>query len=309
MKITKLEDCPGWQVMNEGGLDKRAQNRDYFFGLSPSGCNDMASCSMKYKFSRIDKLPSKQSLPLVYGNAMHDGYEILMNQIMAGGKMDVGAVPETPIEDGYRTKKYRPFKEVWYSNEGSEWTDGKATKWLLDKEYNRLMTSFHGFKDKWEGIIHPVFTEPLLILPVPGGEDMDLHLVGYIDLGCIIDNDFHVMDYKSARELPKINDITGEYKVDAGYRQQLAAYAAAVWNWKLPNGEQKCGLLYTGKDDDPEHIRVDVTVNQLEVDAYARKLINYAKIIKQDLFTINRSYTLCSKKFCSFWDDCHEQFG
>lgn len=148
-----------------------------------------------------------------------------------------------------------------------------------------------------------------MLLPVPGGEDEGLHVIGFIDLGAIYNGEFYIVDYKSASRLPTKDKNTGEYKIDASYRQQLALYAGMVWNWELPEDGQKVALLYTSKEDEPKQIWVEFEISQFEVDAVAYKFSRIGKIIKQNLFMINRGAQWCSKRFCSYWDICHDEFG
>jgi hypothetical protein len=277
--------------------------------LSPSGCNDMAMCSMKFKFLRVEKLPSKQAMPLIQGNAMHDGYEFMMEKKAAGESFEIDDIFKSKIFIDKEKTISKTFDEAWFAHEGANWADMVPTKEKLVEVKEVLTKSFEGFQRNWYDKLDPVFTEPLMVSPVPGGEKHNLHALGFIDLGAIMDKEFYLIDHKSTSNMPKPDKLTGEYPVNADYRQQLAAYSAMVWNWKLPDGIQQCGLLYTSKSKNPEHIFVPVEITQREVDSLAKKMCNYAEIIKNDLFTYNRSHRLCSAKFCSFYGECHDRFG
>jgi hypothetical protein len=307
LKFLGIEDFPGYGEMNRLGLNEPGRNGK--FALSASGCNDLDSCSMKFKYLRIDKLPSKQAMPLVYGNALHDCFEEMMNQKKRGEPYSLEGVLKSQVNIQYGKPETDELEKVWFSHEGEDWSDMVPTREVLEAGLARLKASCEVFRTQWMPNLEPVFMEPQMLMPVPGGEDEDLHAIGYIDLGAMYNGEFYIVDYKSAAKLPTKDKVTGEYKIDAAYRQQLVLYAGMIWNWVLPEDGQKVALLYTSKEDQPRQIWVEFEISQFEVDAVAYKFSRLGKIIKQNLFMINRGAQWCSKRFCSFWDVCHDEFG
>ena len=293
--------------MVDEDLIAKSKSKDFFY-ISPSTANTIAACSMQYYFGKVLKLPTKEALPLTYGNLLHDLLESICGQIKNKEKISIEKAWESDAEAGYKTGVYKPLHAIWDSYEGADWSDIEPTKQVLAVEKERLTKSCETFIKGLALEIQPVFMEPLMVSPVPGS-NRKLHLLGYIDLGAIYKDEFWVIDHKSAKTMPKIHKASGLYMVKPEYKQQLTAYCAALWDWKLPKGGQKCMLAYMSKAKAPEQIRVEVVITQKDVDALAKKLVCYEEIIHQNLFTINRGYTLCSEKFCSFWEACHERFG
>lgn len=306
--ITVIEDLPGWQAMTKGGFDKQANEKraaDDLY-LSPSGCNSLSACSMKYRYDKIMMLPRVDSLATLYGSMLHNILEYTLSTKAAGDKPSMADFWESGIEPAPR-KPLVKAEDFWLSLVTRPVSGAKLTMEVLDIEKRRLEATFDMFMDTWYDKITPIFSETQFTLPVPNGTN--LYSNGIVDLGCIYEDEFIILDFKSARELPKYNQATCSYDLSEEYKQQLATYQGMAWNWKIPESSMRSALLFFNKNDVPESVLATHHVTQRQIDALLEKLRKLSEVIRRELFIPNRSYMLCKRDWCPYWEACHAEFG
>ena len=116
---------------------------------------------------------------------------------------------------------------------------------------------------------------------------------GYVDL---LDVQGRVIDLKSAARKP--GDISNDY------RFQIATYAQLI-----PGGAGKARLDTLTKTKKPELVQQEFTVEPSDVEQTQKLYPAVQQAIRAGLFLPNRSSNLCSRKYCSFWRRCEDEFG
>lgn len=254
--------------------------------LSPSSANTYTSCSAKYLFSRILKLPDPPTGALTLGSAVHAAIGENFRQKVET-KKDLAPMGVQAI-----------YNEAWdllVSGEGparhgkpalpTEFRDDETPAEL--KELGKVLTLKY-LNEACPGI------EPAAVeLPV-SGRIGGVMVRGYIDL---LEVNGRVRDLKTAARKPT--------EIGANNRFQVATYAQIC---EYSNGEGAVDTLVKTKT--PQLIQLEpFRIGEPDVAETQAMYPLVQKSIRAGVFLPNRQNYMCSRKYCGHWRACERQFG
>jgi len=244
--------------------------------LSPSSVNAFHACAAKWYYRKILQLPETRTAALVLGSAVHEAAAVnSLDKIETGHDLDYAAVRSVFREALRRQLAEGP--EVTFDADESV-ADLEACGDALVRVY----------LEQAAPTIFPAKVE----LPVEG-KIGDVKVHGFVD---VLDRDGVVIDLKTAGKKP--SGITPEHRL------QVSTYAMVA-----PGA---CGR---GRRDVITKTKtVGHYTTSFEVAASDRKYTERLYSITLDqmrsgLIAPNRSSFLCSRRNCSFWQQCQEDYG
>ena len=165
--------------------------------LSYSSLSTYETCGLQYKFRYLDKLPSKPSPILSFGNSLHEALRRWYNQ-------PVPVAP--PVEE-----LMRHLDDVW---DDSQFPSAAANRSYKDHG-RQVLTDFHATNAPIFQI--PVALEQRFEIDVEG-----IRVSGVIDrMDRHPDGSYEIIDYKTNRRLPPLSRIQQDL--------QLSIYYLAAW--------------------------------------------------------------------------------
>lgn len=172
--------------------------------LSYSKLSRYERCPLSYKFYYLDRLPSEPSIHLLFGSAVHEVLEKLVQEHVDGER--VGPLSKTRAE------------ELWQL----VWKETEMSGVEVYQEGLDILTQFvrqHTHLDHLDILA----VEQPFSFTLPG----DLQVIGYIDrIDRIDDETIEVIDYKTSRQLYM------SYEVDKSLQLSLYQIAAQqLWPW------------------------------------------------------------------------------
>jgi CRISPR/Cas system-associated exonuclease Cas4 (RecB family) len=240
--------------------------------LSPSQVNAYLSCPAKWYYRYGAGLPDPASGALVRGKAVHSVIAYAMTAKMEGYTLDPGAAAEI-IEPAWDAAaegaEFQPYEDV-----------------------EQLKRSGAALAEKWLAEAGP-FVQPAAVeLPVMGVIG-GVPVRGIVDL---LDTSGRVIDLKTATRKPSA--ITPDQAL------QLATYAAITPG---ASGEARIDSLISTKE--PQLIQIEHTPG-----AAGRRLVErmYPLVVEgiaAGVYMPNRASVRCSKRFCSYWSACQDEYG
>lgn len=240
--------------------------------LSPSRVNCFLSCSARYHYRYVERLPDPPSGSLVRGRAVHR----LVNHWFRL-KMD-GLAPET----GELAEAYN---EIWDAEcEGAAFGAGE--------DLEEIKASGASLAAKYLAEAAPEIQPAAIDVPVTG-EIGGTPVRGFIDLmdtsGCIV-------DLKTASRKPS--------GVSPDYALQIATYATLAPG---ASGEVRLDTVVSTKQ--PQLVNIGYTVSEADRTMCERIYPHVKRGMDGGYYAPNRGSNLCSRKYCSFWERCSEEFG
>jgi hypothetical protein len=241
--------------------------------LSPSSCNQFLGCGFKYCCRKVLHLPDPPTGALTLGKSLHAA---------------IGANFEQKIE----TQEDLPaagvaavYRQAWAeSSVETEFRDDENPKEL--KELGEFLTV--KYLDEAAPEIQPAAVEFQVSGRIGG---VAVH--GYVDL---LDVTGRIIDLKSGARKP--GDISNDY------RFQIATYAQLI-----PGNPGRARLDTLTKTKKPELVQQEFTVEPSDVEQTQKLYPAVQQAIRAGHFLPNRSSNLCSRKYCSFWRRCEQEFG
>ena len=247
--------------------------------LSPSMVNRYRQCPRKFYYDYCLKLPRSGNAFMAFGSSFH-------------------AMAEENYYQKVRTQKDLPidlltdfFAEDLECRDDVDWKEQEQT---LEQTKDQGVLTVRGYQQKVAPLIQPKLVEHVWSMEV---NNRDWVISGKTDL---IDSNDLVIDLKTTgRRLSKPK---------ADHRFQISTYVMA---WKARTGGNGVGgrLDYAirGKD---EVISLPVAFN---TDTLAQNVVstfdNVAKCIQREWWPVSRNHYLCSRKYCSFWNECEKDCG
>lgn len=174
--------------------------------LSPSSISSWTQCPLKYKWSRIDKLPEPPTSAQVLGNMTHETLEELL-MLPVGNRTR----PEA------RQIMVRQWHEKWDEHCANELRLGPYDRHLLRWNAWSCVENYFGLEDPNE--IEPSGLEDELF-----GEVAGVPVLGFIDRWLMTDDGAVISDYKTGK--------VSKPPYDAEKRLQLMVYVDLVESLK-----------------------------------------------------------------------------
>jgi putative RecB family exonuclease len=241
--------------------------------LSPTSTNTFFDCSMKWFYRKVLHLPETRSAALGLGTAVHTA-------LIENFRQKIETKEDLPV-DGVRALFIEAFtaqldQVVWRKDESADHL----------KDAGETMVRV--YMDRAAPAVEPAAVEE----PVEGLiGDVPVH--GYID---VRDVDGRVIDIKTAARKPS--------GMLPAYRMQVATYAMLH---PLASGQATLSTLTKTKTVDLHQETVEITPGD-------RKLTGRLYSIARDqmnagVYAPNRGSFLCSRKYCSHWQQCEDEFG
>ena len=250
--------------------------------ISPSQLFLYLTCSLKYRFQYVDRLPKPfRAAAAALGSSIHKALEWLHKERKQGRN--------PALADLLRT-----FEADWYGQTvGLElrWDEEPEEKLLLKAK--ELLSQYHCLPARAVQDAEVHFQVPL-VNPATG-EALDLPLRGVIDL---IEADGAIVEFKSPQRKPPETDLPDNLQLTA------YSYAYELLFGKPPKELRRVSLVRTKTP------KIETQITGREKRDYER-LFHIAKEalkgIRAGVFVPNRGCFLCAD--CEFFQDCQEWTG
>ena len=240
--------------------------------LSPSQVNTYLSCSAKWFYKHVAKLPDPPSGSLVRGRAVDRLVKHWFRFKAEGLILDNGALAET-------------YDEIWDAE-----CDGAA--FGATEDVDALKASGAELAAKYIAEAAPEIEPAVLDLPV-AGEIGGVPVRGYIDL---MDASGTVIDLKTSSRKPS--------GVSADYALQMATYAVLTPG---ASGTVRMDAMIATKS--PQLVSISYAVSDADRRMCERIYPHVQKGMMSGYYCPNRGSNLCSRKYCAFADECIAEFG
>jgi putative RecB family exonuclease len=249
--------------------------------ISPSQLTLYLTCSLKYRFEYIDRLPKAfRSASLALGTAIHAALQWLHNHRKTGRN--------PPLDEVLRV-----FDADWYAQSSAIEILGEEGGDALRLKAKELLSAYYHLPAKPIRGVEIPFQVPL-VNPATG-EILDLPLRGRIDL---IEGEDEIVDFKTPKATPPLDGLPDNL--------QLTAYAYA-YQILFGRPAKELRLMHLVKTKRP---KIEEQKTWREPEDYER-LFNVAnevlKGIRAGIFIPNRGCWLCSD--CEYDQDCREWAG
>jgi hypothetical protein len=275
-------------------------NPPKIYSISQLDC--YISCPAKYKYRYIERIPSPTSASLEFGNSVHRGLEHNFHQkTFSWADLSANEVSDKFVES------YEPSKDkINWDEENRDKTDKDKISFVSERDKGVALLRTY-MNDGYTKTIIPSRVEHKFEVPVPG---VSKPLQGYIDL---VDNKLLLIDFKTASKSPT------EAKLGP-YHRQLCGYSYALLKLKQMRHDLseveinalnkmpffKARLDFLIKTKTPKIVIVDTfKIGLEEIKRFVSMLQEMDKSINANLFPRNSTSYLCNKKYCNYWDKCH----
>jgi putative RecB family exonuclease len=250
---------------------KTAQDHDH---LSYSQINTYLSCSLKYKFHYVDKIPPAfTSASLAFGSAIHEAAAAFYQTRLEGDELR----PDQML-DVYRDTWRQAGKVTFFNGDNEE---------KLAKKAEELLTVFHSAYDPSSEVLG---VEEFFELPLDGLPP----LYGYIDL---IEQDTDgavtIVDLKTASK--KLSDSSAHSNL------QLTAYALGAEALGFDPGELTLRLDVLTKTKTPEMVKYETRRTEEDRQRFIRLVYSVWNGIEREVFFPKEDWH-CSQ--CAWSKEC-----
>jgi RecB family exonuclease len=240
--------------------------------LSPSQASTFLSCQARWYFRYMVGLPDPAGGGAVRGKAVHSVIEYAMRAKMAGVVLEAGALLDA-------------WDAAWdQAAEGAEFQSCD--------DIEALKVSGAKLAEKYLAEAAPAIEPAAVEVPL-SGTIAGIPVRGVADL---VTTDGTVIDIKTASRKPS--------GLAADHALQLATYAALVPG---ASGETRIHTLVGTKE--PQLVQIKHTPGEAGKRLAERIYPLVAEGISGGLFLPNRSSSMCSQRYCSFWQECTREFG
>lgn len=243
--------------------------------LRPSQINCYLQCSAKYMFQYVDKVKTGKSLALAFGSAVHKSIETNYTQkIESKTDLPVDEVVQT-FADSFEEET----KEVDRVEIISDPTSKDIGVGLVKKYHYEIAPT-----------LQPKAVEQKVEATFQG---YDFGITGTMDL---LTTNKRIFDHKTAS---KKNSTPPDSHVRQGSFYELLAHAA---------GEEveEVNFTYLVKTKSPQVYNETIQTDTKHALMMAQHVGNAAD---KGVFIPMRDSFLCTKRFCSYWNECEKKFG
>jgi putative RecB family exonuclease len=233
---------------------KTAQDHDH---LSYSQVNTYLSCSLKYKFHYVDKIPPAfTAASLAFGSAIHEAAAAFYQTRLEGEELR----PDQMLD---------VYRDTWRQAEKVKFFNGDSEN-KLAKKAEELLTVFHGVCDPSSEVLG---VEEFFELPLEGLPPFH----GYIDL---IEQDASgevtIVDLKTASK--KLSDSSVHSNL------QLTAYALGAEALGFDPGELTLRLDVLTKTKNPEMVKYETRRKEEDRQRFLRLVYSVWNGIQREVF-------------------------
>jgi hypothetical protein len=254
--------------------------------LSPSSLNGYLSCSAKFYFRKIEKLPDPPNGALTLGSAVHAAIGANLEQ-----KMDsYRDLPPAGVQAIYLDAWDLLVKGVYPGRHGGD--PSLPVEFRDDENPAELKAQGLALTLKYLDEACPEIEPAAVELPVYGRVG-GVSVRGYIDL---LERDGRVRDLKTAARKPA--------EISPAYRLQVATYTQIC-----PEASGAVCVDTLVKTKTPQLVQITCQIDQSDVDAVEKQYPLVQRGIRSGWFAPNRESNLCSRKYCAFWRSCQKTFG
>ena len=253
--------------------------------LSASALTLFLTCSLKFRFQYIDKLPRlTKSANQVFGLAMHAALQWLHVELKKGRKPPLDEVLR--VYEGDWHAQTLPGSEILYSESDTPENFLLKGKELLSQYYADYIPA---------GVQAAELRFQLPLINPDTGEVLAVPLLGYIDL---IESDGTLVDFKnSARTMPT-HDLPDNLQFT------VYAWAYETLFGKPPKDIKLVNLVRTKTPKIETHLTGREKSDFVRLFAIGKEVL---KAIENNVFLPNRSCFMC--KDCEYDTDCREWDG
>jgi len=252
--------------------------------LSPSSIGTYRQCPLKFKYSKIDKLPDPSGPEAILGNFVHAILEELY---------------KLPQEFRTQQQAKEIAKELWLS----EWNEKVNRVVHGEKELNRFRWSAWWCVENLWLLEDPSSFSPTKMECFVTGEIGGVKMRGYIDRLLLADTNVTISDYKTGKT-PRNNDLNEKFF-------QLVTYSQLLSDFEAKNDDISVELLYL-KDG----VRFKKQVTPEDLNAAISLIRETKRKIDEDcqsgVFQHKKS-VLCGwcsfKKICPAWGNDGKQYN
>jgi len=254
--------------------------------LSASAIQLYLTCSLKYRFQYVDRLPRLTlSANQAFGTAMHAALNWLHKERRKG---------RTPALAGV----LQVFEADWYAQTQTEGNlkvqfDDAADAALLAYKGKELLTQYYHLPAGQVRDSELFFTLPL-VNPTTG-EVLDVPLRGAMDL---VEDDDVIVEFKAPQKAPPMTDLPDNIQVTT------YAYAFEKLFGKLPKEIRKVSLVRT------KNPRIETQTTDRDARDFERLFHlgrEFVKGVRAGVFLPSRGCWLCND--CEYDQDCREWSG
>lgn len=239
------------------------------------------TCSLKYQFQYVDRLPrlTKPS-NLAFGSAMHAALQWLHRELKKGRR--------PPLDEVYRV-----FEGDWYAQRDSVTFDENDPEEKLLVKGKELLALYYHDRVPMVGEAEFGFTLPLVS---PGtGEALDVPLRGVIDL---IEADGSIVEFKNAKKSLDVESLPDNLQLTAYH------YAYETLFREPPKDLKLVQFVRTKKPSVQPHFTYR---DKRDVERFFQIAKEVRKAIETGIFVPNRGCWMCAD--CEYQQDCYEWAG
>jgi CRISPR/Cas system-associated exonuclease Cas4 (RecB family) len=241
--------------------------------MSPSSCNQYLSCSARYYYRKVRRLPDPKTGSLLIGSCVHEA----LGQSFA---------------EKVETKRDLPLAGVMALYRNAWSAMAPDTEFREDEDPNEMKAEGEALATKYLEEAAPKIEPAAVEIPL-SGRIGGTQVRAIIDL---LDVDGRVIDIKTAARKPS--------EVSADYRFQVATYCQLTPG---ATGEARVDTLVKTKT--PQLVQISIAIDAADLAQTERIYPRVQQSIRAGIFLPNRQSYLCSRRYCSFWRACQSDFG
>lgn len=247
--------------------------------LSYSEISTAMTCLAKWKYRYVDELPSDKNGSMVFGTAVHKA-------LSAGFQYRFRQKQNLELAEIRRV-----FRNNLIANLPGTVLGEDENQLLMETVGEQLLTEY--FKQIGYGL-KPVLIEEKVEKVIRG-----VPILGFIDLAVVKQKQLVIVDFKTVGRQPA--DITDDQRLQLTIYRMLCPDETL---WKPAPAE----IHYLNRT------KIEVSVKETEITAadyqYAETIITgTAQQMMSGPYVPNRQHNLCTKRWCSYWQQCVADHG
>jgi CRISPR/Cas system-associated exonuclease Cas4 (RecB family) len=241
--------------------------------LSPSQVNNYLNCSASWYFKYFRNLPDKTDAKRALGKAVHAAIEQNFRQKIET-KKDLG-----------REELLEAFALAWRKEaEQAQFAEGDDQA-ELERAGSILV-------QKYLIEAAPEIT-PIAVEHPVSGVIAGVKVRGYVDL---MDSNGKIIDLKTSSKKPS--------EISPDHKRQLTTYTRI-----MPGASGKTTTQTLVRTKTPQLIEQNHTVGPEDIRHIETLYPLVQEAMRSGLYIPNRNFMFCSRKSCSFWKACQQEYG
>lgn len=254
--------------------------------LSASAIQLYLTCSLKYRFQYVDRLPRLYtSVAQAFGTAIHAALNWLHREKRAGRTPPLAEILQVFEADWYAQTETENRQEIRF--------DDETDRAVLCHKGKELLTQYYHLPTGRVRESEMPFTLPL-VNPATG-EVLDVPIRGFMDL---VEEDDVIVEFKAPQKAPPITELPDNLQLS------VYAYAYAKLFGKPPREIKKISLVKT------KNPKIDTQITGRDERDFERLFHisrEMVKGVRAGVFLPSRGCWMCSD--CEYRPDCDEWTG